>query len=52
MKSLSYLLETCPNIIKQDFLNVTFNSFDKILFQNETANSVYIIKKEKSKFIL
>ena len=49
MKSLSYLLETCPNSIKQDFLNVTFNSFDKILFQNETANSVYIIKKGKVK---
>lgn len=49
MKSLSYLLETCPSHIKQDFLNITFNSFDKILFQNETANSVYIIKKGKVK---
>ena len=49
MKSLSYLLETSPSHIKQDFLNITFNSFDKILFQNETANSVYIIKKGKVK---
>lgn len=49
MKSLSYLLETCPSHIKQDFLNITFNSFDKILFQNETANSVYIIKRGKVK---
>ena len=49
MNSLSYLLETCPSHIKQDFLNITFNSFDKILFQNEAANSVYIIKKGKVK---
>ena len=49
MNSLSYLLETCPDYIKQDFLNINFNRFDKILFQNETADSVYIIKKGKVK---
>ena len=49
MNNLSYLLETCPDYIKQDFLNINFNRFDKILFQNETADSVYIIKKGKVK---
>lgn len=49
MNNLSYLLETCPNHIKKDFLNISFDTFDKILIQNEDANFVYIMKKGKAK---
>lgn len=49
MKSLFYFLDTCPNNIKSKFENVKFNTFDKILSQNEICDSVYIIKKGKVK---
>ena len=49
MNDLSYFLDTCPNYIKNNFINLTFNTFDKILSQNETASFVYIITKGKVK---
>ena len=49
MNNLSYFLDTCPSYIKNKFINLNFNTFDKILIQNETANYVYIIKKGKVK---
>lgn len=49
MNSLFYFLDTCPNNIKSKFENVNFNTFDKILKQNEICNFVYIIKKGKVK---
>ena len=49
MNNLSYFLETCPNYIKNNFINITFNTFDKILIQNEAARYVYIIRKGKVK---
>ena len=35
MNNLSYFLDTCPNYIKNNFINISFNTFDKILIQNE-----------------
>lgn len=49
MNNLSYFLDTCPDYIKNNFINITFNTFDKILIQSEVATSVYIIKKGKVK---
>ena len=49
MNNLPYFLNTCPDYIKSKFTNIKFNTFDKILVQNEPANSVYIIKKGKVK---
>lgn len=49
MKNLSNFLESCPQNIKSKFLNIKFNTLDKILLQNETANYVYIIKSGKAK---
>ena len=49
MNNLSSFLDTCPDYIKNNFINITFDTFDKILIQNETANYVYIIRKEKVK---
>lgn len=49
MNNLPYFLDTCPDYIKDKFVNVKFNTFDKILVQNETTNFVYIIKKGKVK---
>ena len=49
MNNLSYYLDTCPDYIKDKFVNIKFNTFDKILVQNETTNFVYIIKKGKVK---
>lgn len=49
MNSLSYYLDTCPDFIKNKFINIKFNTFDKILKQNEEASFVYIIKKGKVK---
>ena len=48
MNNLSYFLDTCPNYIKNNFINITFNTFDKILIQNEAARYVYIIRKGPS----
>lgn len=44
MNNLSYYLNTCPKFIKNNFLNIRFNTFDKILIQNQSSSSVYIIK--------
>ena len=49
MNNLPYFLNTCPNYIKNKFMYVKFNTFDKILKQNEDPNFVYIIKKGKVK---
>lgn len=49
MKNLSYFLGTCPTHIKNTFIYINFNIFDKILLQNETSNYVYIIKKGRAK---
>ena len=49
MNNLPYFLDTCPKYIKNEFTNIKFNRFDKILIQNELAKHVYIIKKVKVK---
>lgn len=49
MNNLSYYLDTCPDFIKNKFLTVKFNTFDKILKQNHKPSFVYIIKKGKVK---
>lgn len=49
MNNLSYYLDTCPDFIKNTFLTVKFNTFDKILRQNDKPSFVYIIKKGKVK---
>ena len=35
MNNLPYFLDTCPSYIKSKFINIKFNTFDKILIQNE-----------------
>ena len=35
MNNLSYFLDTCPNYIKNNFINISFNTFDKILIQKK-----------------
>lgn len=49
MNNLSYFFNTCPDYIKNNFTTIEFNTFDKILIQNEYANYVYIIRKGKVK---
>ena len=49
MNNLSYYLDTCPDFIKDKFININFKTFDKILKQNEDPYFVYIIKKGKVK---
>ena len=49
MNNLSYYLDTCPDFIKNKFININFKTFDKILKQNEEPSFVYIIKKGKVK---
>lgn len=49
MNNLSYYLDTCPDFIKDKFININFKTFDKILKQNEEPSFVYIIKKGKVK---
>ena len=49
MNNLSYYLDTCPDFIKNKFININFKTFDKILKQNENPSFVYIIKKGKVK---
>ena len=49
MNNLSYYLDTCPDFIKDKFININFKTFDKILKQNEDPSCVYIIKKGKVK---
>ena len=49
MNKLSYYLDTCPDFIKDKFININFKTFDKILKQNEDPSFVYIIKKGKVK---
>ena len=49
MNNLSYYLDTCPDFIKDKFININFKTFDKILKQNEEPTFVYIIKKGKVK---
>ncbi len=49
MNNLSYYLDTCPDFIKDKFININFKTFDKILKQNEDPSFVYIIKKGKVK---
>lgn len=49
MNKLSYYLDTCPDFIKNSFSTVNFNTFDKILIQNEKSDFVYIITSGKVK---
>ena len=49
MNNLSYYIDTCPDFIKHKFINIKFNTFDKILKQNDKPSFVYIIKKGKVK---
>lgn len=49
MNNLSYYLDICPDFIKKQFIDIEFNTFDKILKQNDTPSFVYIIKKGKVK---
>ena len=49
MNDLSYYLDICPDFIKKQFIDTEFNTFDKILKQNDTPSFVYIIKKGKVK---
>ena len=49
MNDLSYYLDICPDFIKKQFIDIEFNTFDKILKQNDTPSFVYIIKKGKVK---
>ena len=49
MNNLSYYLDTCPDFIKDKFININFKTFDKILKQNADPSFVYIIKKGKVK---
>ena len=49
MNNLSYYLDTCPDFIKDKFININFKTFEKILKQNEDPSFVYIIKKGKVK---
>ena len=44
MNNLSTFLKTCPTHIKNSFISMNFNTFDKILLQNEKSNYVYILK--------
>ena len=37
MNNLPYFLDTCPDYIKSKFTNIKFNTFDKILVQNEIS---------------
>ena len=47
MNNLSYFLDTCPDFIKEKFIYTKFNTFEKILKQNDKPSFVYIIKKER-----
>lgn len=49
MNDLSYYLDICPDFIKKQFIDTEFNTFDKILKQNDKPSFVYIIKKGKVK---
>ena len=49
MNDLSHYLDICPDFIKKQFMYTKFNTFDKILKQNEKPSFVYIIKKGKVK---
>ena len=49
MNNLYYYLDICPDFIKKQFIDIEFNTFDKILKQNDTPSFVYIIKKGKVK---
>lgn len=49
MSNLSYYLDTCPDFIKNKFINIEFNTSEKILKQNEEPSFVYIIKKGRVK---
>lgn len=49
MNNLFYFLDTCPDYIKNKFIDIKFNTLDKILMQNENCDCVYIIKKGKVK---
>ena len=40
MKSLSYFLDTCPKHIKDKFVDMNFNTLDKVLIKNEVCYSV------------
>ena len=48
MNELSYYLDTCPDFVKNNFSFEKFNTFDKILVQNEKSDFVYIIIKASS----
>ena len=49
MNDLSHYLDICPDLIKKQFIYTRFNTFDKILKQNDKPSFVYIIKKGKVK---
>lgn len=49
MNDLSHYLDICPDFIKNKFIYTEFNTFDKILKQNDKPSFVYIVKKGKVK---
>lgn len=49
MNNLSHYLDICPDFIKNKFIYKDFNTFDKILKQNDNPSFVYIVKKGKVK---
>lgn len=49
MNDLSHYLDICPDFIKNKFIYTEFNTFDKILKQNDNPSFVYIVKKGKVK---
>ena len=49
MNDLSHYLDICPDFIKNKFIYKDFNTFDKILKQNDNPSFVYIVKKGKVK---
>lgn len=49
MNDLNNFLNTCPDHIKKGFINIKFNTLDKIILQNESSNFVYIITKGSAK---
>lgn len=49
MNSLYNFLIDCPKHIRDTFIYIQFNTFDKIIFQNDTSNYIYIIKKGRAK---
>lgn len=49
MNNLYDFLDTCPDHIKHNFFDMTFDTFDKIILQNKISDYVYILKKGRAK---